>query len=226
MSEPDDCISLNSARRSIRMLDVIPTFRPLPKLNPKDEAYIRGEFFTLEELCLGRRGHPSEYRNKIRSRELPLPTYIIDSVEYYPSDYFLFPDSVEPASEMKGAFFARYLRIASAYNGAPSDDVLTEEYESYLSGEYGVCLKTLTPETVFLKGFAMAQIDGLFANPKTSDAEWHAQLRAWVYRLDELERQFAPCDTERFGSLPSRVRYIDRAKAEYPEVFGLENQSS
>jgi hypothetical protein len=189
------------------MLDAISTFKPLPELTPEDEGYIRREFFPLEDLCLGRQSHACEDRNKIRSRELPLPTYLIDSVEYYPSDYFLFPDSVESGSNMKEAFLARYRRIAAAYNESPSTNIVNQEYEGYLSGEYGVCLKTVTPETIFLKGFVMARIDELFENPKPLD------------RLDGLERQFAPCDTGRFGSLPSRVRYIDRARKEYPEAF-------
>jgi Family of unknown function (DUF6058) len=200
-------------------LDVISTSTPLPELSPEDEAYIRGEFFPLEDLCLGRQGHASDYRNRIRSGELPLPTYVIDSVEYYPSDYFLFPDSIEPGSNIKEAFFARYQRIAAAYNESPSTNRVKQEYEGYLSGEYGVCLKTVTPETIFLKGFVMARIDELFENPEPFDQTWRSKLRGLVYRLDGLERQFAPCDTARFGSLPSRVRYIDRARKEYPEAF-------
>jgi len=201
------------------MIEAISTFSPLPELTLEDEAYIRREFFSLEDLCLGRQSHASEYRNKIRSRELPLPTYVIDSVEYYPSDYFLFPDSVEPGSDIKEAFFARYRRIAAAYNESASTNIVNQEYQGYLSGEYGVCLKTVTPETIFLKGFVMARIDELFENPKPVDETWRSKLHGLVNRLDALERQFAPCDTGRFGSLPSRVRYIDRARKEYPEAF-------
>jgi hypothetical protein len=201
------------------MNEAISTFRPLPELTLEDEAYIRREFFSLEDLCLGRQSHASEYRNKIRSRELPLPTYVIGSVEYYPSDYFLFPDSVEPGSDIKGAFFARYRRIAAAYNESPSTNIVNQEYQGYLAGEYGACLKTVTPETIFLKGFVMAQIDELFENPNAFDETWRSKLRGLVNRFDGLERQFAPCDTGRFGSLPSRVRYIDRARKEYPEAF-------
>jgi hypothetical protein len=65
----------------------------------------------------------------------------------------------------------------------------------------------------------MARIDELFENPEPFDQTWRSKLRGLVYRLDGLERQFAPCDTARFGSLPSRVRYIDRARKEYPEAF-------
>ena len=150
---------------------------------------------------------------------MPLPTYVIDSVEYYPSDYLLFPDSVESGNNMKEAFLTRYRRIAAAYNESPSTNIINQEYEGYLSGEYGVCLKTVTPETIFLKGFVMARIEELFENPKPLDETWRSKLRGLVNRLYGLERQFAPCDTGRFGSLRSRVRYIDRARKEYPEAF-------
>jgi hypothetical protein len=53
------------------MLVAISTFKPLPELTPEDEGYIRKEFFPLEDLCLGRQSHASEYRNKIRSRLNP-----------------------------------------------------------------------------------------------------------------------------------------------------------
>jgi hypothetical protein len=37
--------------------------------------------------------------------------------------------------------------------------------------------------------------------------------------LDGLEREFAPCDTARFGSLPSRVRYIKNVREKFPSCF-------
>ena len=113
---------------------------------------------------------------------------------------------------MKGEFSARYVRAAKVYGDSPSEDRIVNEYASYLSGEYAVCLRFLSPETIFLKEFAMAKIQELLATPDPSDADWSAALRNWVTRLDGMEREFAPCDTARFGSLPSRVRYIKNAR--------------
>jgi len=203
------------------MLETISTFRPLPPLSAQDEAYIRNEYYTLHELCLTRVESADECRSKIRARQLPLPAYLIGSLEYYPSDFFLFPDSVDPATGMQKAFFERYRRVAGAYGEKPSETQLLEEFEGYLSGEYAVCLKIVTPETIFLKGLAMTQIDKLFADANQSGPARAFQLKAWVNRLEGWERQFAPCDTARFGSLPSRVRYIDRARSSFPEIFGL-----
>jgi hypothetical protein len=202
------------------MLETISTFRPLPSLSPQDEAYIRNEFYTLDELCLGRAETTGQCRSKIRASQLPLPAYLIHSVEYYPSDFFLFADSVDPAKGLQATFFERFHRIAGAYGEQPLELQLIEEFEGYLSGEYAVCLKMVTPETIFLKGFAMAQIDKLLAKANPTDSKWAFELRSWVSRLDGLERQFAPCDAARFGSVSSRVRYVDRAQQSFPEVFG------
>jgi Family of unknown function (DUF6058) len=61
----------------------------------------------------------------------------------------------------------------------------------------------------------MGKIDELLSEPNAGDSEWSAALRSWVNRLDAMEREFAPCDTARFGSLPSRVRYIANVRAKY-----------
>ncbi|HEX4201668.1 MAG TPA: hypothetical protein VHY59_09145, partial [Chthoniobacterales bacterium] len=55
--------------------------------------------------------------------------------------------------------------------------------------------------------------------PSASPGLWSVTLRSWTSRLDAMEREFAPCDTARFGSLPSRVRYIDNVRAKYPDCF-------
>jgi hypothetical protein len=49
------------------MTDFIATHRPLPVLTNEDRTYIQDNFFTLEQLCLGRTGTPAEYRSQIRA---------------------------------------------------------------------------------------------------------------------------------------------------------------
>ena len=88
-----------------------------------------------------------------------------------------------------------------------------------LAEPIGVCLRWVTPETIFLKGLALGKIDELLSEPNPGNTEWSAALRSWINRLDAMEREFAPCDTARFGSLPSRVRYFDNVKAKYPDCF-------
>jgi hypothetical protein len=198
------------------MTDFIDTYRPLPPLSPADKIYIRNNFHSLEELCLGRPNQPADYRSQIRARLLPLPTYVVDGIEMYPADFFVFPDSAGSlGDQLKKQFCVRYQRMAESYHQDTSEPQITEEFAAYLSGEYGVCLRWVTPETIFLKGLAMGKIDELLTEPDPGNAEWSAVLRSWINRLDVLEREFAPCDTARFGSLPSRVRYIDNVRAKY-----------
>jgi Family of unknown function (DUF6058) len=202
------------------MTDFIATHRPLPALTGEDRTYIQTNFYTLEELCLGRLGTPAEYRSEIRKSLLPLPAYVVDGTEMYPADFFLFPDSVAGfGAPMKDEFTARYLRIAGAYGEKPAGEEVAREYDSYLSGEYAVCLRLVLPETIFLKGFAIAEIEDLLASPDPGDANWSENLKTWVNRLDGMEREFALCDTARFGSLPSRIRYIDNVRKAYPSCF-------
>jgi Family of unknown function (DUF6058) len=86
-------------------------------------------------------------------------------------------------------------------------------------GIWGLSALGYAPETIFLKGLAMGKIDELLSGPTAGNTEWSAALRSWINRLDAMEREFAPCDTARFGSLPSRVRYIDNVMAKYPDCF-------
>jgi hypothetical protein len=207
------------------MTDFIAPHSPLPVLTDEDRTYIADNFYTLEELCLGRTGTPTEYRSQIRAGLLPRPAYVVDGTEMYPADFFLFPDSVGSlGARMKDEFGARYARAAKAYGDSPSEDRIAGEYASYLSGEYAVCLRFLSPETIFLKEFAIAKIQELLATPNPGDADWSAALRNWVTRLDGMEWEFAPCDTARFGSLPSRVRYIKNVREKFRSCFLAVNQ--
>jgi hypothetical protein len=201
------------------MTGFIATYRPLPPLTAEDRAYIRHNFYTLEELCLNRNRTPSEYRSQIRDGLLPLPTYVTDGIEMYPGDFFAFPDSISGLRLMKDEFLERYTRSGAAYGNPPSRDRALEEFTAYLSGEYAVCLRFVSPESIFLKEFALTKIRELLDAPNPAYAAWSNALRTWVNRLDGMEREFAPCDTARFGSLPSRVRYIDTVRKEFPSCF-------
>jgi Family of unknown function (DUF6058) len=93
------------------------------------------------------------------------------------------------------------------------------EWDAYLSGEYGVCLKQVTPETIVRKAALMARIETLLAEPDVADVEWAGALRGAVDELDALERQFAAFDRVRFGRPSSRDRLITGTRARYPSVF-------
>jgi hypothetical protein len=209
------------------MTDSIGTYRPLPPLSFADKIYIERNFYKLEELCLARPRTAADYRSQIRDGLLPLPTYVVDGIEMYPADFFVFPDSVGALGvQMKDEFFARYRRSAESYNDRESEEGVAAEYDAYLSGEYAVCLRWVTPETIFLKEFIVARIGELLAGPNPADAQWSAALRTWVNRLDSMEREFAPCDTARFGSLPSRVRCIDQVREKFPDCFSSDTKDA
>ena len=209
------------------MTDSIATYRPLPPLSLADKIYIERNFYNLEALCLGRPRTADDCRSQIRDRLLPLPTYVVDGIEMYPADFFVFPDSVGVlGAQMKAEFFTRYRRSAESYNDRVSEERVVAEYADYLIGEFAVCLRWVTPETIFLKEFIMVRIGELLAEPNPADAQWSAALRTWVNRLDGMEREFAPCDTARFGSLPSRVRCIDQVREKFPDCFSSDTMDA
>ncbi len=61
------------------------------------------------------------------------------------------------------------MRCAGSLHAATSprpraiDDEVGSEWEGYLSGAYGVCLKHVTPENIARKSALVAEIEGLLA---------------------------------------------------------------
>ena len=105
-----------------------------------DVAYVRANYVPLDEACAGRSETPDEVRRLIAEAKLPQPSYVLpDGTEMVPADYF------ELADAGREEFARRFL----AAGGDPA--TLEEEWEGYLSGAYGVCLKRQTPENVARK---------------------------------------------------------------------------
>jgi Family of unknown function (DUF6058) len=185
-------------------------------LTPADVAYVRANFVPLETCCVGRPHAVEEVRRLIDERLLPRPSYVLpDGTEMVPADYFHLADDAGAVDRLRPHFDARFL----AAGGQP--DVLEEEWNHYLSGVYGVCLRRVTPETIVRKGELMDSIEGLLAEPRADDEDWRWRLRQEVDELDALERQFSP-DYDRsdaFEQPPSRDRLVGAARARYPDVF-------
>ena len=179
-----------------------------PAMTDADVAYVRANYLSLEEACAGRPEMPDEVRRGIAAGELPQPSYVRpDATEMVPPDYFAIADAG------RAEFERRFL----AAGGEPSE--VEAEWNSYLSGDYGVCLKEQTPENIVRKTRLVSLIEGLLADPKPSDAGWREQLRTSVDELDALERPFAPeYDRARWGP-SSRDRCITGARERYPDVF-------
>ncbi len=134
-----------------------------------------------------------------------------------PPDYFAFVDEAGGPEGLRDAFFRRYAAAAAAER-EPLEPV-EDEWEGYLSGEYGICLKKVSPETVVRKAALMRRIERLLAKARPDSSEWRAGLREAVDELDALEREFAPSDRVRFGGPVSRDRLITAVRDRYPTVF-------
>lgn len=177
-------------------------------MTPADVAYVRANYLTLEEACAARSESPEEVRRLIGAGRLPRPSYVLpDGTEMVPGDYFALADAGRKD-------FARRFLDAGGRTSA-----LEEEWEGYLSGAYGVCLKEQTPENIARKDQLVTGIDGMLAEPRPDDAAWRDRLRASVRELDQLERPFAPdYDRARWGP-SSRDRCITAPRERFPEVF-------
>lgn len=173
-----------------------------------DIAYVRANYLTLEEACAGRSETPEEVRKLVAEARLPQPSYVLpDGTEMVPADYF------ELADAGRGDFAGRFL----AAGGAPA--ALAEEWQGYLSGAYGVCLKKQSPENIVRKDRLVRTIEGLLAEARPQDPEWSDELRSSVEELDLLERPFAPeYDRARWGP-SSRDRCITAPRERFPDVF-------
>jgi hypothetical protein len=143
-----------------------------------------------------------------------------DGTAMVPEDYFALADEAGGSDRLHDAFVQRYEAAARAEH--EQLESAEAEWRAYLSGEYGVCLKQVTPETIVRKSALVARIEALLETPRSHDPGWRSRLRVAVDELDELERPFAPAyDALRFGGPSSRDRLITAARADYPAVFEL-----
>ena len=183
-------------------------------LTQADVAYIRENFVPLDELCAARGQSVDRVRALIAAGSLPAASYVLeDATEMVPAEYFELVDEAGGEGALRGHFARRYVAVAG------DEDEVGSEWEGYLSGAYGVCLKHVTPENIARKSALVAEIDGLLATPEPENADWRASLQASVDELDGLERPFAPhYDRARWGP-SSRDRCITAARERYPEVF-------
>ena len=188
-----------------------------------DIAYVHRNYHTLEALCAGRAETPDEVRGLIASGLLPQPSYVLDDGSaMFPADYFRLPDEAGGPKRLRERFAERF-RAA----GGQSDD-LEEEWQGYMSGTYGVCLKEVVPETMVRKSALVDSLSELLARPRPGDQLWRSQLYRQVEELDALERDFSPHydRSDRFEQLPSRDRLIIAARERYPDVFAAGKETA
>jgi Family of unknown function (DUF6058) len=92
-------------------------------------------------------------------------------------------------------------------------------WAGYLSGEFGVCLRSVTPESMAAENHLVRRIEALVAAPAGTDPAWPSELRTTVDALDAPDRPFTDFDRQRWGET-SRIRHIERVRARFPAAFG------
>jgi hypothetical protein len=194
-----------------------------PTFTAADLAYLHQNYRTLEVICHGRPESPDRIRQLIADGLLPKPSYVLDDgSELFPLDYFHLPDEAGGPEQLREHFSERFF----AAGGRAGD--FEREWDGYMTGTYGVCLRDVVPETMVRKTALVESLTELLDQPRPDDDEWRSELLRQVDELDQLEREFSPDydRSERFDQLPSRDRLITAARQRYPDVFASEPASA
>jgi hypothetical protein len=181
-----------------------PTAR-LPASAEDDIAYVTASFTPMDDSI----------RPLVEQGLLPRASYVLpDGTPMVPADH---AQLIEDAGGDPGAIASHFSERFLAAGGDPAD--AADEYEAWLSGDYGACLRTTSPEAIVAKSSLMGALGALLARPAPGDASWCAALRCAVDALDALERPFAVYDRERFGGPTSRDRLITATRERYTNVW-------
>ena len=182
----------------------------MPEFTEADLAYLAANYVTLEQLCEGRAESPEEVRALIVERRLPQPSYTLpDGTGMFPADYFRLVDEAGGVDGLREHFAARH-RAAGGVD--PTDD-----WETYLNGTWGVCLRDVVPETIVRKNTLVTSLCELLVLARPRAAEWRQALRVQVDELDGLERPFTPDydRSDQVDRLPTRDLIIAAARERY-----------
>lgn len=187
----------------------------LTTLTDADVAYVRANFRPLAELCRERGERLEKVQALVRDRRLPAPSYVLpDGSEMVPGDYFALVDEVGGPERLRQEFDRRHRAAGGVADG------LEEDWQGYIDGVYGICLRSVSPETIVRKSQLVESIGALLEQDSPDHAEWRAQLRRQVDELDALEREFSPdYDRRHFNRPPSRDLLIAAARERYPDLF-------
>ena len=185
-----------------------------------DLAYLEASYLTLEALCADRAESTAEVEDLIARRRLPRPSYVLDDgTALFPADYFGLVDDAGGVDNLREHFAARH-REARRAQYTRSEE-LEEDWEEYLNGTYGICLREVTPELIVRKRALVSSLCELLMLPCPRNAQWRRALREQVDELDALEPDFTP-DYDRGDEHerpPTRVLLIEAARERYPDVF-------
>jgi hypothetical protein len=187
-------------------------------LTEADIAYIRDNFRALADLCRERGDDLELVQALVRERRVPAPSYLLpDGTEMVPADYFALIDRAGGPDQLRADFERRH-RAAGGAN-----DALEGDWDGYLDGVYGICLRSVSPESIVRKSQLVESITALLEDSAPNETAWTLQLQRQVNELDALEREFSPdYDRHRFERPPSRDLLIAKAHQRFPDLFAFE----
>ena len=198
-----------------------------PALSDADVAYVTRSYAGLAAICDGRRETPAEVRRLMAEGRLPRPTYLLsDGAEMVPRDYFDLADAAGGVGALPGWFADQLRRELAARDMDASPERVAREWTDYLNGEYGVCLRRVSPENIAEKARLMESVEQAIARPRPDDEAWRAALRRDVDLLDAMVREFADWDRVRFGGPISRDRLITAVRARFPALWAAAPRAS
>ena len=177
----------------------------LPAGATEDVEYVLASFRPMDNAV----------RDLVDRGFLPKATYVLpDGTPMVPADHAaLLDDAGGDPGEIAARFRDRF--VASGGDPAAAD----EEHEAWLSGEYGACLHSTSPEAIVAKSSLMTAITALLSDPDAGEDRWRGALRGAVDALDAIERPFARHDRDRFGGATSRDRLITRTREQFPDLW-------
>lgn len=183
-------------------------------IDSRDDAYVREWFVDLEVLAQVHGWVFADLVRAIDERRVPSPSYVLaNGTRMVPADYFALVGAPDELETLRERFDSRLIGAAGAER--LTDEERDDSWAGYISGEFGVCLKDVSPESIVAKGRFITAIDQLLAEPREDDHEWLEQLRTAVDRLDALEKPFAVFDREYYGGPVTRDRYITALRERY-----------
>jgi hypothetical protein len=182
---------------------------------------------SFAELCAGRGEDPAEISRLIDEGLLPQPSYMVDGIRMFPSDYFRLYHEAGGVTELRDLLERRYRAAAAPHAHLASPEAVDQAWQAYLGGIWGICLR-VTPELVVRKQVLVDSLSRLLALSRPQSPQWRQQVRAQVTELDQIEREFAP-DYDRADwneRPPTRDLLIRTAHERFPEVFAGEHAAS
>jgi hypothetical protein len=178
-----------------------------PTLEEEDLQYVCSEYLPLEELARTEGLPLRRLREWIASGRLPRPAYLLpDGTPMFPADLLALMHSAGGIDRLPDHFAQRIELAARMVGFGPS--TRETDWEDYLSGEYGICLRQVTPESLVLKEMLVERIEQALEDPRPEEPGWRHALVLDVRGLDALVRPFATVDRARFGRPTSRERLI------------------